>query len=175
MSELSGADDLLNFARCNPRLPRLLLDRQVQEAKATIDTRAPESTKYTHLKTKHKKIQVSPNRILATQLLISAYQPVLRLGSHTHTHTHASARRLVNLLTDTTLARQMEEARKMKIDHENQVLIQKMSRIMLTSGGIDNRNNFSPRRYSCSVHTIATRQYLQTSRAFLLVFNLLIR
>jgi len=40
----------------------------------------------------------------------------------------------------------MEEARKKEIDRENRLLMQKMSKIMLTTGRIDNHNNSLPKR-----------------------------
>eukprot|EP00038_Savillea_parva_P031933 m.92021 g.92021 ORF g.92021 m.92021 type:complete len:237 (+) comp9940_c1_seq1:96-806(+) len=79
--------------------------KQVANAKATIDTRPPECTKFAHMKVKLKKIQ-------------------------------------------------LEEERKSEIDRENRQLLQKMSKIMQTSGGLDNRNDYVAR----SVNR-RTRQY----------------
>jgi hypothetical protein len=42
---------------------------------------------------------------------------------------------------------QLEEERKSEIDRENRQLLQKMSKIMQTSGGLDNRNDYVARRY----------------------------
>ena len=41
---------------------------------------------------------------------------------------------------------QKEEERQAQIDYENQLLIQKMTKIMKSQGTIDNKNNYEPRR-----------------------------
>mmetsp|Transcript_28278 Transcript_28278/g.74190 ORF Transcript_28278/g.74190 Transcript_28278/m.74190 type:complete len:208 (-) Transcript_28278:285-908(-) len=70
--------------------------KQIARAKPTIDTRAPECTKFQHMKVKLKKIQ-------------------------------------------------LEEERKSEIDRDNRLLLQKMSKIMQTSGGLDNQNDYIAR------------------------------
>ncbi len=42
---------------------------------------------------------------------------------------------------------QLQEERTATIERDNRILLEKMSHIMRTTGGIDNRNEYEPRRY----------------------------
>lgn len=42
---------------------------------------------------------------------------------------------------------QLEEERAATIERDNRILLQKMSQIMRTTGSVDNRNEYEPKRF----------------------------